>query len=290
MSKPSSNLRLALVRLPDRAVSALVEASVAMGVELEVFERLLDIEESSHFDLVVLGRTECGEDLPPTLRRLKTLHWPAVVFGEDPSPEQRSEWAQGGVVIDDLGSNELEPAHLARQLRRWLAFASERREVRSLQQRIEETECRFQRLADSVPTMIWLTDERGSMQWANRAWIEFSGLGLTAIIGRAWNEGVHPDDQVLKDDVAACALTTRNGFVSEARRRNRDGAWRWVLERGAPLYDAAREFQGFLVSAVDVSERRHMVDVLQSATLAAEMANRAKSEFLANMSHEIRTP
>lgn len=55
-----------------------------------------------------------------------------------------------------------------------------------------------------------------------------------------------------------------------------------------------RDSDGHIVGSVgimqDITEQKHLQDMLMKAKLAAEDANSAKSLFLANMSHEVRTP
>ena len=62
--------------------------------------------------------------------------------------------------------------------------------------------------------------------------------------------------------------------------------YHWIL----PFRDSLAQVQGIIGGWIDISERRRLIEELQSAKEQADDANRAKSTFLATMSHEIRTP
>ncbi len=102
---------------------------------------------------------------------------------------------------------------------------------------------------------------------------------------------LHPEDL---DRVVAALDTYLTGRTSsyevEFRGLHKDGSFRWILGRGAALWDETGSPYRMVGSNTDITVRKQVEQVLQQAKEAADAANRAKSEFLANMSHELRTP
>lgn len=70
----------------------------------------------------------------------------------------------------------------------------------------------------------------------------------------------------------------------------KDGSEIWVKDHTRLLFDANRNYVGYLEYLIDVSDMKAFEEDLKKAKEDAEEANRAKSTFLSHMSHEIRTP
>ena len=121
---------------------------------------------------------------------------------------------------------------------------------------LAESESRFQLLADSTPVMMWRSGPDGACTGFNRAWLEFTGRAGADELGDGWLEGVHPDDRAGCSASYRAALVSRQPFTIEYRLRRADGAYREVLDRGVPNFDAAQRFQGYIGSAIDISEVR----------------------------------
>jgi two-component system sensor histidine kinase/response regulator len=163
-------------------------------------------------------------------------------------------------------------------------------EQRQSEDHLRESEERFRIMADSCPTIIWVTDAQGTTRMANRTCREFFGAGLEQADVGQWRLLIHPDDHADYVGKFLLAVQDRAPFRAEARVRRSDGEWRWIVSYAEPRLSPAGDFLGHVGISPDITDRKQSEEALQRAKDAAEAGNRSKSEFLANMSHEIRTP
>jgi PAS domain S-box-containing protein len=127
---------------------------------------------------------------------------------------------------------------------------------------LNESERRFQTAADGAPVMLWMSGLDKLCTFFNRGWLEFTGRSMAAELGNGWVEGVHPKD--LEGCIRAYteAFDMRNPFKIEYRLRRNDGEYRWILDHGVPRYSGDRTFQGYIGTAVDITERKEAEEAL----------------------------
>ena len=64
----------------------------------------------------------------------------------------------------------------------------------------------------------------------------------------------------------------------------------WYIRRILPYRTQDNGVEGVVITFVDITERRHTADALETAEREAQLANVAKSRFLAAASHDLRQP
>jgi len=110
-------------------------------------------------------------------------------------------------------------------------------------------------LVEQAPMIVWRADTSGRCDYFNERWLAFTGRTMEQEMGDGWAEGVHPDDLKRCLDVYLSSFARREAFEMEYRLRRHDGAYRWILDRGAPSRGPSGEFLGYIGSCIDVTER-----------------------------------
>jgi PAS domain S-box-containing protein len=108
------------------------------------------------------------------------------------------------------------------------------REARS---QAEANEQQYRSLADLIPGVVWTARADGWIEYANRFWLEFTGMTLEQTQGTGWTAAVHPEDIERVTGVWSKALETGKPVEVEYRIRRADGVYRQFLARANPLHD-----------------------------------------------------
>ncbi|MGA9507648.1 MAG: PAS domain S-box protein [Candidatus Sulfotelmatobacter sp.] len=168
-------------------------------------------------------------------------------------------------------------------------------ERKRAEERLRESEARFQGMADTAPVLIWMTGTDGLCNYFNKPWLEFTGRTMEQEVGAGWIEGVHPDDAQGCFDCFLPAFHARQPFRMEYRLRRADGEYRWVIESGIPRYTGGGEFAGYIGSNIDITElKRAEAERQRLHQLEADLGhiNRVSmmGELAASLAHEIKQP
>ena len=152
-------------------------------------------------------------------------------------------------------------------------------ERRRAEEVLRESEERFRIMADSCPTVLWVTNAQGGPQFINRAYKEFCGTTCEEVAGGRWQMLIHPDDSPAYAEAFQRAVREHAPFRAEARLRRSDGAWRWVDSYAEPRMSPGGEYLGHVGLSLDITERKQAAQVL--------LESEQKFRQLAENMHEV---
>ncbi len=177
-----------------------------------------------HFDTVMLGKDGCQLNVSVTI-----------------SPIRNSAGTIVGIatIVHDIGE----------RLRTF--------------QRLRESEERFRIMADSCPTLMWVTNAEGGLRFINRMYQEFFGITYEQVEGGKWLPLIHPGEAQKYLEGFLAAVKKRTSYRAEARVRRADGEWRWMASHGEPRFSPAGEFLGHVGLSLDITARKQAEDAVR---------------------------
>ena len=190
-------------------------------------------------------------------------------------------------------------------------------EIKRVEEELKVKKAHLDRLFDSAPEAIVMSDNDGRIRRVNSEFVRLFGYESREVVGRILDELIVPEN-LYEEGVSQTERVIGGEQVAfESMRRIKDGTFISVSVLGSPIVvdgkqrgvfgiyrditeqkraeEELRKYAQDLKTAKETEEEHaaeliQLVEDLEVAKSRAEAAARAKSEFLANMSHEIRTP
>jgi len=176
---------------------------------------------------------------------------------------------------------------------------SERKQIEAeqklLDQRLRDQQFYTRSLIESNIDALMTSDPSGIITDVNKQMEVLTGCTRDELIGAPFKK--HFTDPERAKKAINLALSEKKINNYELTARSREGNETVVSFNAATFHDRNGKLQGVFAAARDITERKHLEqilleknDKLESAKYLAEEANLAKSVFLSSMSHELRTP
>jgi PAS domain S-box-containing protein len=134
------------------------------------------------------------------------------------------------------------------------------------QQELEESEKRFRSLTESIPQLIWETDEKGNSLFASGKWFEYTGIEPN---GEAeWRAMIHPDDFDENSRIWSHSLATGEAYRCDVRVRRKDGNYRWHAVIGEPVVDEDNKIIKWVGAFTDIHTEKAFTHELEQQVAA----------------------
>ncbi|MNQ34702.1 Phytochrome-like protein cph1 [compost metagenome] len=132
--------------------------------------------------------------------------------------------------------------------------------------KIEESEKRFRSLTESIPQLIWETDEKGNSLFASGKWFEYTGIEPN---GEAeWRAMIHPDDFDENASIWSHSLATGEPYRCDVRVKRKDGNYRWHAVIGEPVLDVDNKIIKWVGAFTDIHTEKAFTHELEQQVTA----------------------
>ena len=139
---------------------------------------------------------------------------------------------------------------------KWYGTAIDIEDRKRAEEAVRRSEKQLRDLIETIPAMAFVTRADGSNEFVSRKWIEFSGLSAEQSADSGWEKTLHPDDVAKHLRTWREALASGQPAESEARHRDANGNYRWLLVRAVPLRDEHGNILKWYGAAIDVEDRK----------------------------------
>lgn len=145
---------------------------------------------------------------------------------------------------------------------------------------VNETEERFRLITESMPVMIWVSNEENKVTYTNQASKDFYGFDLKDLKGQLeYVDIVHPDYRKIAIDDWRLHLNAKKKCEMQYLAKNKDGVYKWIYEIAVPRFTNQNAFLGYIGCTFDITNERNTYYQLEE--------EKKKFELISNKSADI---
>ncbi|MGV8981049.1 PAS domain S-box protein [Clostridium sp.] len=128
--------------------------------------------------------------------------------------------------------------------------------IKSKEVEISKSRDFYLRLFEDFPSIIWKNDLKGKCVYVNKKWVQFIGMPKDDRHKLVWLNFLHPDDKERCYKIYNISLKNRESFEMEFRMLHKSGEYRWIQSINSPFYTMDGNFDGFIGTGIDITERK----------------------------------
>jgi PAS domain S-box-containing protein len=167
----------------------------------------------------------------------------------------------------------------------FVGFALDLSRQKETERELREREERFRVLSESLPAIVWMSNNEGENIYCNRRYPDYVGRDEEETMGFGWKRFIHPDDIARTEAAWKRSFDTSETYVDEFRLQRKDGMYRHFLSRAVPIKNEAGEVEHWIGSATDIHDQKLAEDALRKSEKLATAGRLA-----ASIAHEINNP
>lgn len=153
--------------------------------------------------------------------------------------------------------------------------------------KIEESEKRFRSLTESIPQLIWETDEKGNALFTSGKWLEYTGIVPTG--AEAWKSMIHPADLNENNKIWSNSLATGEAYRADVRVLRKDGSYRWHAVIGEPVLNKDNKIIKWVGAFTDIQTEKAFTQELEKQVTARTKELEQKNVELEQMNKELQS-
>ncbi len=123
---------------------------------------------------------------------------------------------------------------------------------------LQESEEQFRILATHAPVGIFQADDRGRCVFVNHKCLELTGLSFAQVLGRGWQDALHPDDRALVFQAWTETVRMQREFGLEFRLQTPQGRVHWVAGNAVVVRDELGMTTGFFGTLTNISQLKQL--------------------------------
>ncbi len=159
----------------------------------------------------------------------------------------------------------------------WILLAMEDiTERKQAEAKVVKSEAQFRQMTELMPEKISNAEVGGEVTFFNKNWLDYTGKSFEELKDFGYHNIMHPDEvekfQRLLQEASEKGVT----LEMEMRFINKEGNYRWHLNRAAPIKDENGKTIMWIGATTDIHDQK--------------TKEHAKDEFIGIASHEMKTP